>query len=233
MYVRNKAEALDALSEVLELPTRQQQIVQITVRVAMCLDAEARQFLADAQAALIGGGLEAMAKRRHELLAAHEAHAEGDEHFVIEDSEEDPLLEQIGQAQDALRIAEIVRQLHPEVAQNHEAWEVARAILAGESEMRQLMIDGVKAREGNPELYARCRVETLRRIEAAKPSWSQNLPSLRAICREAGAHADHALAAIATDDARAQHVLSLKPEEVRGYLSEVIRRLELLGSLGG
>src|SRR6185503_17958003 len=134
IYIRNKAEALDAVAAVLALPERRQQIVQLTVRVAMCLDAEARSFLADCQAGLIEGGLDYMRKRRHDLLAARQE--EGPEAIVIVDSSEDQLLEQVGMALDALRLSEIVRQVFPAVREKHAPWEIARAFLAGEEELR-------------------------------------------------------------------------------------------------
>jgi hypothetical protein len=65
IYIRSKAEALDAVAAVLALPERRQQIVQLTVRVAMCLDPEARRFLADCQA-----GLRRRGKPEHAPLEA-------------------------------------------------------------------------------------------------------------------------------------------------------------------
>src|SRR5262245_9751417 len=144
IYIRSKAEALDAVAAVLALPERRQQIVQITVRVAMCLDAEARTFLADCQAGLIEGGLEYMRKRRHELLGAMDQQ-EGHEAIIIVDSSEDQLLEQVGVAMDALRISGIARQVFPDVRENHGTWEIARALLADEQPVRQLLIDAVRA----------------------------------------------------------------------------------------
>jgi len=98
-YIRSKAEALDAVAAVLALPERRQQIVQLTVRVAMCLDPSSRSFLADCQAGLVEGGLEYMRKRRHDLLAATQQ--EAPEAIVIVDSTEDQLL-------DFLRTANVV-----------------------------------------------------------------------------------------------------------------------------
>jgi len=70
MYIRSRDQALDALAVVLNLPDRPSQIIEVTMRIALCLDYDPRLFLADCQAALIDGGLEALRKRRHEHLAA-------------------------------------------------------------------------------------------------------------------------------------------------------------------
>src|SRR5688572_6547586 len=68
MYIRTKEEALDAVAEVLDLPERRDQIIQSTVKIMLCLDAEPRAFMGDCQALLIEGGLDAMRSKRRELL---------------------------------------------------------------------------------------------------------------------------------------------------------------------
>ena len=151
------------MAAVLALPERRQQIVQITVRIAMCLDSEARDFLADCQAGLIEGGLEYLRRRRHEMLAAMQGEAK--EAIVIIDSAEDPLLEQVGIALDALRLAEIPRQVFPELRGEHPLFEVARAVLADEAAMRQLEIDAVRAHgSANSVLYDRLRKDLRLRL---------------------------------------------------------------------
>ena len=70
MYVRTRDDALDALAVILELPDRASQIIEITMRIAVCLDPDPRNFLVDCQAALIEGGLEALRKRRMEHLSS-------------------------------------------------------------------------------------------------------------------------------------------------------------------
>ncbi len=216
----------------LALPERRQQIIQLTVRVAMCLDAESRAFMADAQAGLIEGGLEHMKERRHELLAAREQ--ELPEAIVIVDSDEDQLLEQAGAAMDALRLAGIVRELYEDVRDHHEPWEVARAILSQEAAVRQLMIDGVKARgEGKTAEYERCRAETLRHVVAARPSWAARVPALKEACwRVTGKkEQDVVFGVLAVDDVRARLVLSLNPREAAEYITSVLQKIELLRDL--
>jgi len=233
MYVRNKAEALDAVAAVLALPERRQQIVQITVRIAMCLDAAARAFLADCQAGLIEGGLEHMRKRRHDLIAAQQE--EAPEAIVIVDSSEDQLLEQVGMALDAMRLAEIVRQAFPAVREKHASWEIARAFLAAEEEMRSVMIEAVKAHgAGNSVVYDKSRAEILRRIEATRPSWMATLPTLQQACEEVAPGDPHLLPAIAVDDMRARLVLDLlagSRAEAIEYLATVKARIDALHTL--
>ena len=60
MYIRHQSDALDALAGILDLPDRRQQIVQSTIKIMLCLDAEPRMFLVDCQALLLEGGLEAL-----------------------------------------------------------------------------------------------------------------------------------------------------------------------------
>lgn len=235
IYIRNKAEALDAVAAVLALPDRRQQIIQLTVRVAMCLDAEARSFLADCQAGLIEGGLEAMRRRRQELLSSLERE-EGPEAIVIVDSSEDQLLEQVGAALDALRLSEIARQVFPDVREKHEAWEIARALLADEEAVRKTLIDAVRAHgAGNSALYEECRREMLRRLEAARPPWAQAVAALKEASAAGGAEdAAAVFGVVAVDDMRARLVLDLlagSADEAQKYLGEIRRRIRTLREL--
>jgi len=243
IYVRNKAEALEALSSVLALAERRQQIVQITVRVATCIDAEARAFLADCQAGLIEGGLERMREHRKEILEA--AQAESYEPFVVLDSSEDQLLEEVGAAMDALRLAEIPRQVFEGEKERLPAWLVARALFADEAEVRKILVDAVKFRS-EPEASRRCLDEILRRMEAASPSWIDAQPALAEICREAvqkpfkpgtqGPADDAGLlfATVAVSDVRATLVfdfLARNRADALEYLGEVRKRIALLDEL--
>ena len=233
IYVRNKAEALDAVASVLALPERRQQIVQLTVRIAMCLDPAARTFLADCQAGLIEGGLESMRKRRHELLAAQQQ--EAPEAIVIVDSSEDQLLEQVGMALDALRLSEIVRQVFPAVRERHAAWEIARAFLAGEEEMRQVMVESVRAHgSGNSVLYDKGLAVVERRVVAVTPSWMGTLPTLQVACEEVAPGEALLLPAIAVDDMRARLVIDLLAStrsEALDYLRTVKEKIDQLRAL--
>src|SRR5579863_832616 len=111
-----------------------------------------------------------MRRRRHEMLAAQQQ--ESPEAIVIVDSSKDQLLEQVGVALDALRLAGIVRQTFPSLREQHAAWEIARAILAAEEEMRITLIDAVKAHgAGNHVVYETARTEIGRRVAAAAPTW--------------------------------------------------------------
>jgi len=233
MYVRNKAEALDAVAAVLALHERRQQIVQLTVRIAMCLDAEARSFLADCQAGLIEGGLESMRKRRHELLAAHQE--EAPEAIVIVDNSEDQLLEQVGVALDALRLSGIVLQVFPAIKEKHAAWEVARTFLAAEEEVRKVMVEAVRAHgSGDSKVYEHCRAEMERRINAVTPTWMAVLPTIEAACAEVAPKDAHLLGSIAIDDMRARLVVDLLANnhaEALDYLKTVKARIDTLHQL--
>ncbi|MFN3485347.1 MAG: hypothetical protein ACK44W_07695 [Planctomycetota bacterium] len=223
------------MAAVLALPDRRQQIIQLTIRVAMCLDPEARSFLADCQAGLIEGGLEAMRRRRQELLASLERQ-EVPEAIVIVDSSEDQLLEQVGAALDALRLSEIARQVFPDVREKHETWEVARALLADEEAVRKILVDAVRAHgAGNSALYEDCRKELLGRLEAARPSWMSASGALKQASSEGGSeHAADVFGVVAVDDMRARLVLDLlaeSSEEAHKYLGEIRRRIQLLREL--
>jgi hypothetical protein len=235
MYVRNKAEALDVVAAILALPERKQQIIQLTVRVAMCLDPEARRFLGDCQAGLIDGGLEAMRKRRLDLVAAQQKQEEAPEAFVIVDSSTDQLLEQVGMALDALRLADIVRQVFPQIREREPAWMLARLFLASEQEIRELTIQAVKAHgAGDGKTYDAARDEIQKRLDGVRPTWMGAVSTLQAACEEASPGDSRLLAAVAVDDMRAQLVLDLlasNREEALAYLRDVQQRIDTLARL--
>ena len=233
IYIRNKSEALDAVAAVLALPERRQQIVQITVRVAMCLETEARNFLADCQAGLIENGLEYMRQRRRDLMAAQQKDAP--EAIIIVDGAPDPLLEQVGSALDALRLAGIALQVFPALRERFAPWEAARAFLAAESEVRPVMIKAVQAHgAGNRALYDQCRDEMIHRVAAARPAWSGVLPTLKAACDEAAPGDANLLSVVAVDDERADLAIDLLAQnraEALDYLGNLKTHIDLLHEL--
>lgn len=182
MYIRSRQEALDALSEILALPERTAQIVQITVRIALCLEADARQFLADCQANLIEGGLERMRQARREMLAS--LSTDDYDTIVIVDSERDDLLERVGTAMDTMRVIEIVREVFPELSRRHQTWELGRAVIADEAVIRESLLAAVKHR-GNPALLQESQRVIEAHVEAQQPAWHDHAAKIRAFCQEA------------------------------------------------
>jgi len=174
MYIRHQGDALDALAEILDLPERRQQIVQCTIKIMLCLDAEPRALLTDCQALLIEGGLDALRRRRRDALE-HQASIP----ILILDPEGDRLFEAAATALDALRLTEVVRQVFPDL--RHERWIVARALLAQESEIRAQLAAAIKAR-GQRDVV-RCARASLESILAGShPTWNDRAGTLRAAC---------------------------------------------------
>ncbi len=176
MYIRTHEQALEALAGLLDLPERRTQIVQSTIQVMMCLQEEPRRFLADAQALLIQGGLDALRRRRRELLESQETIP-----LIVLDPEGDVFFEAAAAAVDALRLAETVRQVFPDLL--HARWIVARALIVREAEVRALLASGVRAR-GDAALLrpVRASLETL--LGSAQPPWAADEELLRTSCAE-------------------------------------------------
>jgi hypothetical protein len=176
MYIRTTDQAVEALAGVLDQPDRRAQIVQATVQVMMCVHEEPRRFLADAQALLIQGGLEALRRRRQEALDSLDSIP-----LIVLDPEGDRLFEAVAAALDALRLSDAVRQVFPDLL--HARWIVARALLAREAELRSLLAAGVRA-HGDPGLLRSVgsTLETL--ISARQPAWADSEETLRNACEE-------------------------------------------------
>lgn len=174
MYIRHQSDALDALAEILELPERRQQIVQTTIKIMLCLDAEPRVFLADCQALLIEGGLDMLRRKRRESLETERTVP-----IVVLDPEGDRIFEAAAMGLDALRLTEVVRQVFPNL--RHERWIVARALLAHEAEIRAQLSAAIKARGQMDVIRCACgSVDSI--LTAQHPQWADRAGTLRAAC---------------------------------------------------
>ena len=231
MYIRTHDEALASLAEILDLPERRDQIIQSTVRIMLCLDSEPRLFLADCQALLIQGGLEALRRARTDALEAM-----GNEPIVVLDPEEDRLFEEIASALDALRFAEVVRQVFP--ALRCDRWQVARALLLYESGFREQVAAAVRGR-GKPEEVDQARGAVESMIFALRPPWIDRVGALRNACLAAiksqdgsdpsllHQEAERLFEIIAVADQRAGEVLAAFDADP----AEATRRISLIGDL--
>ena len=242
MYIRSRDEALDALGAILELPERRAQIVQSTVKVALCMTPEARTFMLDVQAGILSGGLDALRERRKKAVekltdTTIRKRAPGI------DVKTDPLLEPIGQALDLLKMVDILVSTFPGVAAKHPKWELARFIHENASYVREAVEAGMR-RRGKPE-HAPLEAKVVGRIEASKPWWPEWAGPLKEACahyvrllsKEPGdvqpaANDPEVLFLIVTmSDERAQEVLRRlagTASEVLGYFRELRARVDLV-----
>lgn len=178
-YIRTREEALAAMSAILELPGRAQQIVQSTVQVALCLDPEARAFMLDVQAAILSGGLEALRRRREEALAKlTETRIRRQAPGI--DVKKDTLLREVGTALDLLRMVEILTEVFPGIRAKHPTWEIARFIHENEALSREAVEEGLRLR-GKPE-HAAAEKRLLEKMEEKRPWWPEWAESIRQAC---------------------------------------------------
>ena len=174
MYIRHQGDALDALAQILDMPERRQQIVQCTIKIMLCLDAEPRAFLSDCQALLLSGGLDALRRKRQESL-----HAQDTVPILILDPEGDRLFEAVATGLDALRLTDVVRQIFPDL--RHERWIVARALLTQEVEIQAQLSAAIRARGQKDVLRcARGSVDSI--LASLHPAWADRAGTLRAAC---------------------------------------------------
>lgn len=233
MYIRTKEEAMGALGEILDLEGRPRQIVQSTVKVALCLTAEARTFMLDVQAGVIEGGLDAFRKRRQEALERI-SETKIRRHAPGIDLKSDPLLEQIGQALDLLKMVQLLTDVYPLLGQKHPQWEIARFIHENQSYTREVLEAGLR-RRGKPG-HAELEAKVLARIEEKKPWWPEWADSIRQACLHyapAGADGETLFHVIAMSEERAREVLNRMAgtsDQVAEYLSQIRSRIALIAA---
>lgn len=198
MYIRTREDALGAVAEILDQPDRRRQIVQSTVAIMRCLDADPRRLMTDCQALLLEDGLDTLRQRRRDLQPAL-----------------DPLFEAAAGGLDALELTEVIRQVFPEL--RAERWVLARALLRGESTLREALAAAIRAR-GRQEERSRARKDVETALHSARPAWIDRAGSLRAACLSAlrnradvevlHQEADLLFELVAVSDERAEPILA-------------------------
>jgi hypothetical protein len=226
MYIRTRDEALDALAEVLDLPERRDQIVLTTVRIMDCLDLEPRRFMADCQALLVEGGLEALRLNR---LEAQEYMP-----LVVLDTQGDRRCETVASAVDALRLSNVALQVFPDLVPAHEGWKVARALLRDENTLRDRITEAIRSHGDAAEMKkARMGLDVMLRVH--EPEWAAKAETLRANCMDvleaAGVGSDEGetvFGILATSEGWAENVLQLMETDPPGAILEVLGVHDLL-----
>jgi hypothetical protein len=175
-YLKTLDEAIDAVAGILELPEQRDRIIQCTIRIMMCVNPEPREFLADSQALLIEGGLEALAKKRREMIESLE-----EETAVAVLTEEDGLFDSVGSAIDALRLSDVAFRVFPALRRGLEPWRVARALRRDERKFDEFLTLGIRRRGGEGYLQAQQALEKL--VSSERPSWFEESARLREACR--------------------------------------------------
>lgn len=179
MYIRSKAEAMDAMGGILDLPERPAQIIQATVKLALCIDPEARAFMVDVQAAVIEGGLDGLRKRREAALARL-TETKIRRRAPGIDVKKDVLLDEIGLAIDLLKMVKILSEVFPAAAARHPQWELARFIHGNQGYVREAVEAGLR-RRGRPE-HAVLERNVITKIEEKKPWWPEWADSIKQAC---------------------------------------------------
>ena len=240
VYIRTKDEAMSALSEILDLPERRQQIVQSTVKVAVCMTVETRRFMLDVQAGILSGGLDGLRAEREKAMARlRETQVRRRAPGV--DVKNDALLKSIGGALDLLKMVELVYDTFPAVKPLHPSWEVARFIHQNASTVRDMVEAGLR-RRGKPE-HAALEKKLLERIEEKKPWWPEWADSIRHACvhyartfrkddvNPAANDPETLFYVVIIDEERAQEVLRRMAgtsDQLAQYLSDIRTRVDLV-----
>jgi len=194
-YIRNKQEALDALAETLALPDRRTQIIDVNVKIILCLHPEPRYFLGDCLAGLIGGGLDEMTRNTLDSIER--------DVVVIVNEEDDKLFESAARAMDALHIASVACDVFPSLSSEVDRWQIARAIILNEAGVRESLLEGVRARSPEDPVKLAAALKKLHVwIDQSKPAWMSRAGMVRASLADQPL-ADLLFQVIATDDVHA------------------------------
>jgi hypothetical protein len=240
VFIRTKDEAMAALSEILELPERRDQIIQSTVKVAVCMTVETRRFMLDVQAGILSGGLDGLRAQREKALASmRETQVRRRAPGI--DVKNDALLQSIGGALDLLKMVGLLFDTFPAVKARHPNWEVARFIHQNPGYVRDAVEAGLR-RRGKPE-HAALEKKVLERIEEKKPWWPEWADSIRHACvhysktfrkddvNPAANDPETLFYVVIIDEERAQEVLRRMAgtsDRLAQYLSEIRARVDLV-----
>ncbi len=233
MYIRTAEEALEAVAEILDLAERRDQIVRSSVKIMLCLEADPRRFMADAQALLLEGGLESLRRKRRLEVESDEPMP-----LVVIDPEEDRLFEAVASALDAVRLSRIVTDVFPDLVPPKGRWRVARALLQREGEFKDCLVDAIGAR-GREVNRGRAREKARAAVEAAAPSWESRAQDLRDLAGKVApdGEADLLFAVVAAADDRALPLLSAldaDPADAMarlGHLNDLVQAVRAHASL--
>jgi hypothetical protein len=176
-YLKTVDEAIDSIAEILELPEQRDRIIQCTIRIMMCLNPEPREFLADSQALLIEGGLEALAKKRRDMIESLEEETT----VAVLNDDEDDLFESVGSAVDALRLSDVAFRVFPQLRRGLEPWRVARALRRDERRFDEVLSQGIRRRGGEGYQQAQQALERL--VSSERPPWVEESARIREACR--------------------------------------------------
>lgn len=175
MVIRTREDALKALSEVLSLD-RRSQIVQITVRLAQCLSPEARQVLFRAQEGLVQGKLELKLKERQGARAQAASGAAEPEPppGPITDGK---ILDELVTAMEALKMAAVAMDVFPQLGRFFARWEVARALLYFNDQIRQIISEGTHPQKSEAAFQ---QLSTI--VSRFRPWWHSQVPMIAEAC---------------------------------------------------
>ncbi len=175
MVIRTREDALKALSEVLHLD-RRQQIVQITVKLAMCLTPEARQILFRAQEGVVTGGLTVRLKARETMQRPRPSGPQVPKELQEpEEIDDGRVSEEIHTAFEALKVAAVVYDVFRGLGAKFARWEVARAALHFPEEMKRLITEGTDG-----STTAERELTTI--VSRFRPWWHSQVAGLAQAC---------------------------------------------------
>jgi hypothetical protein len=163
------------------------------------------------------------------------------EPIVLIDAEEMKQIEELGTELDALSLADVAREVFPDLKNEFAPWQVARAIYMDEAAARKAILQGARLKDKERATMLAPALDDMKRlIHTRKPFWMHSIPSLKECIDaqfaaeppvEGGPTAEQVFNVIAMADAKAMEMLKsiVKSNEPGvAFAADIRRKLEKL-----
>jgi len=133
------------------------------------------------------------------------------------EAEEIRQIEELGTELDALSLADVAREIFPDLKDDYEPWQIGRAIYLDEESVRKALLQGARLKDSDRATMLAPAFDDMKRlIENRQPYWIGSLPSIRECIdahfaarapKEGGCTPDQVFDVIAMSDEKATGLL--------------------------
>ena len=163
------------------------------------------------------------------------------EPIVLIDQEELKAIEELGTELDALSLADVAREVFPDLKNEFAPWQVARAIYLDEASARKAILQGARLKDKERATMLAPALDDMKRlIHTRKPFWMHSIPSIQECINaqfaaeppvDGGPTAEQVFNVIAMADAKALEMLKVivkSNDPGVAFAADIRRKLEKL-----